>query len=216
MSTCTTPRLPAQLGRLRAGGYTPPLALVAALLLAVQPGQAAQTAAPAASARPAAKPAPQRQRLKSQAKALALASETVENLNAAQLEIAARVLTGTADCEFSQTVAVAPLEGHPGHFRVGFKKAVYTMVPQETSTGAVRLEDKKAGVMWLQIPAKSMLMNSKLGQRMVDSCLHPEQRAAVGAANSTTDPVANSALNPSAAAARAVALDAAAPVATVR
>jgi hypothetical protein len=30
--------------------------------------------------------------------------------------------------------------------------------------------------MWLQIPSKSMRMNSKIGQRMVDSCTHVEQR----------------------------------------
>jgi hypothetical protein len=34
---------------------------------------------------------------------------------------------------------------------------------------------------WLQIPSKSMLMNAKVGQRMVDGCMHPEQRAAVSA-----------------------------------
>ena len=40
----------------------------------------------------------------------------------------------------------------------------------------VRLEDRKAGVVWLQIPSKSMLMNAKLGQRLVDSCLNEAQR----------------------------------------
>jgi hypothetical protein len=91
------------------------------------------------------------------------------------------VLTGKADCEFNQSIDVQPMSGKPGVFKVGYKHDSYTMVPQETSTGAVRLEDKKAGVMWLQIPSKSMLMNSKIGQRMVDSCMHAEQRAAVGA-----------------------------------
>ena len=37
--------------------------------------------------------------------------------------------------------------------------------------------------MWLQIPSKSMLMNSKIGQRMVDSCTHAEQRLAVTTKN---------------------------------
>lgn len=133
-------------------------------------------------AKPAAKPGSSRQQLKSEAKGLALATETVEQISQAQLDVAARVLTGDADCEFNQKVQVSAVEGHPGLFHVGFKKAVYRMVPQETTTGAVRLEDKKAGVMWLQIPSKSMLMNSKIGQRMVDSCTHSEQRAAVAAA----------------------------------
>ena len=50
------------------------------------------------------------------------------------------------------------------------------MTPEHTTTGAVRLEDKKNGMMWLQIANKSMLMNSKIGQRMVDNCVHPSQK----------------------------------------
>ena len=98
-----------------------------------------------------------------------------------QLQIADRVLTGDAACEFDQTVSVLPIDGQPGHFRVTFKKVAYTVIPEETTSGAIRLEDKKAGIVWLQIPSKSMLMNAKIGQRMVDGCMHAEQRAAVRA-----------------------------------
>ncbi len=104
------------------------------------------------------------------------------HLSEGQMQAAARVFTGDAGCEFNQHVSVKAVAGQPGHFHVGFKKAVYNMVPEETTTGAVRLEDKKAGIVWLQIPVKSMLMNAKLGQRMVDACLMPEQHAAVAAA----------------------------------
>jgi hypothetical protein len=50
------------------------------------------------------------------------------------------------------------------------------MVPQPTTSGAVRLEDRHAGILWLQIPAKSMLMDLRAGRRLVDDCLLPEQR----------------------------------------
>ena len=102
-----------------------------------------------------------------------------ETLSPTQLEIASRVLTGHAKCEFDQQVTVFPVEGKPGHFHVGYKNATYMMVPQETSTGAVRLEDRRAGVMWLQSPTKSMLMNTKVGQRMVDSCTQNQQRTSL-------------------------------------
>jgi hypothetical protein len=103
----------------------------------------------------------------------AFAAEALSN---GQLEAAQRVYTGTADCEFNQKVTLTPVDGTPGHFKLGYKKASYTLVPQETTTGAVRLEDRRAGIVWLQIPAKSMLMNARLGQRMVDNCTVPEQR----------------------------------------
>lgn len=44
----------------------------------------------------------------------------------------------------------------------------YHMSPVVTSTGAVRLEDTRAGAVWLQIANKSMLMNQKIGQRLAD------------------------------------------------
>lgn len=143
---------------------------------------------PAAKAKNSAKPAKSkpkqsrsREALKSEAKGLAVASETVAALTAAQMEAASRVLIGKADCEFSQQVDVQPAEGKPGHFKVNYKNASYEMVPEETTTGAVRLQDKRNGVMWLQIPSKSMLMNSKLGQRMVDSCMVASQKTVADA-----------------------------------
>lgn len=175
------------------------LAALAALSGAAQAADPVKPNEAKAGAKPAAKPAPRpatpREQLKSEAQGLALATETVEQISDAQLDVAARVLTGPAQCEFNQTVTVDAVEGKPGYFVVGFKGQRYLAVPQETSTGAVRLEDRKAGIVWLQIPVKSMLMNSHVGKRLVDACTHPEQRAAVhaaevagraGAATSTT------------------------------
>jgi len=112
------------------------------------------------------------------AKAVTPVAVVEEPLTQAQLDVAPRVFTGRAACEFSQTVDVKAVEGKPGYFKVAFGKASYTMTPQETTTGAVRLEDRKAGVVWLQIPAKSMLMDMRAGHRLVDACQHAEQRAA--------------------------------------
>lgn len=97
-------------------------------------------------------------------------------LSEEQMAVAPRVHAGAADCEFNQKVHITPHPEKPGRFRLQFGKMVYNMAPEPTTTGAVRLEDKHAGVVWLQIPSKSMLMNAKAGQRMVDSCQHDEQR----------------------------------------
>jgi len=99
-------------------------------------------------------------------------------LTPGQLDAASHVFVGTAACDFDNKVTLTAIDGHPGHFQLAHKKSVYTMVPEETTTGAVRLEDKKAGAVWLQIPAKSMLMNAKLGQRVADGCRMNEQAAA--------------------------------------
>ena len=96
-------------------------------------------------------------------------------LSSEQLTTADRVLLGQSRCEFDQSVNVAAVPNQKGWFNVEFKGKSYLMAPESTTTGAVRLEDKKNGMMWLQIANKSMLMNSKIGQRMVDNCVHPKQ-----------------------------------------
>ena len=133
-------------------------------------------------------PAANKQQREDRAKGLALGHETAQRISETQLRIADRVLTGDAACEFNQTVSVLPIEGQPGHFRLTFKQVAYTVVPEETTSGAIRLEDKKAGIVWLQIPSKSMLMNARVGQRMVDGCMHAEQRAAVKAVEGAGKP----------------------------
>jgi hypothetical protein len=88
------------------------------------------------------------------------------------------VHTGRMVCELGNAVSVMPDPQQATQFIVQMKKSTFYMTPVETSTGAVRLEDKQAGAMWLQLPHKSMLMNSKLGQRMADECQSEYQTVA--------------------------------------
>ncbi len=106
-----------------------------------------------------------------------VAPEPVDNtpLNEEQIAVAPYVHAGDANCEFKNKVTITPDADNPGRFRLQFGKMIFNMAPEPTTTGAVRLEDKKAGVVWLQIPTKSMLMNTKVGQRMVDFCMHSAQ-----------------------------------------
>lgn len=161
--------------------HTNTLAAAAAAILLISSSAYANTPAKV----PAKAPAKAVKVAKAMPAAAAVAAAPVV-LTQGQLDAAARVYTGAASCEFDQTVNLAPIDGKPGHFKLSHKKASYTVVPEETTTGAVRLEDRKAGIVWLQIPAKSMLMNAKLGQRMVDSCLHAEQRNAAAPAEGAT------------------------------
>jgi hypothetical protein len=154
------------------------VAIIAAALAALCASPVtAETSDKTAKTTKSSKPSTSRAELSSKAKGLALATETVEQITETQLAMADRVLVGRSSCEFDQSVQVAPVPNKRGYFNVEFKGKSYLMAPEATTTGAVRLEDKKAGMMWLQIANKSMLMNSKIGQRMVDNCVHPGQRA---------------------------------------
>ena len=92
-----------------------------------------------------------------------------------ELQIAERVYTGRMACELGAFVNIEADTQSPGRFHVEGKGFKYHMAPVATTTGAVRLEDQRAGAVWVQIANKSMLMNQKQGQRMADVCMSPQQ-----------------------------------------
>lgn len=92
-----------------------------------------------------------------------------------ELAIAERVHVGRIPCELGAFVTVTADTVSPGRFHVEGKGFKYYMSPVTTSTGTVRLQDDKSGAVWLQILNKSMLMNQRIGQRLADECMSPEQ-----------------------------------------
>jgi hypothetical protein len=88
-----------------------------------------------------------------------------------------RVHVGKLPCELGTSVTLEADPKAPGYFNLQTGKLKYRMSPVVTTTGAIRLEDKKAGAVWLQLANKSMLMNQKLGQRLADECMSPAQAA---------------------------------------
>ena len=99
-----------------------------------------------------------------------------ERLTDAELEISKTIQTGRIQFELGADVTVSADERNPGFFHVVAGKQRYYMHPVESRTGAVRMEDNRAGAMWLQLGNKSMLMNQRLGQRIADECVTPTQR----------------------------------------
>ncbi|MGJ7542718.1 hypothetical protein [Variovorax sp. LT1R16] len=166
---------------------TKTLALIAAAALAFPLMATAQStdAKPAAkaAAKPAAKPAPKkkpqvtRRAAKAVEEVTPIDTNTDVTLNEADLAVAGRVHTGKIQCELGADVTVTPDEKKPGFFTVSTKGAKYRMHPVESRTGAIRLEDPRAGAMWLQLGNKSMLMNQKQGLRLADDCQAPAQIA---------------------------------------
>jgi hypothetical protein len=140
----------------------------------------------AKTSKPAAKPAKQRQaapassvsrtEIRSTATQMAAGIAAAEAaLEPAELAIAESVHTGVMPCEMGTSVTLASDPAAPGYFNMHGKNFRFRMVPVITVTGAIRLEDRQAGAVWLQLPNKSMLMNQKIGQRMADGCMSQSQ-----------------------------------------
>ncbi len=101
--------------------------------------------------------------------------------SAEQLTAADIAHLGEYACDLDDAVYVQATPQHEGYLDVQHNKAVYTMKPVLSSTGALRLEDVRGRMFFLQIANKSMLMDQKVGQRVVDGCVHEKQRAAAAA-----------------------------------
>ncbi|AEK63356.1 hypothetical protein [Collimonas fungivorans] len=93
---------------------------------------------------------------------------TLPNLLKLEPTPSASLLTGNFYCELGNRVDLAG--GAGSEVKLNWKGRSYPMTTVSTTTGAVRLEDKASGLVWIQIPAKSMLLNSKLGQQLANEC----------------------------------------------
>ncbi|AIJ48088.1 hypothetical protein SR914_15270 [Comamonas testosteroni] len=159
--------------------------MIAAPLVAISHSAVAQTAPKAKTAAakkaPAVKKAPAKGKAAAAAAAGAGAAAVAAGpasaaLGTEELAVAERVHKGRIACELGAYVNVNADTANPGYFIVDGRGFKYHMAPVKTSTGTVRLEDKAAGAVWLQIANKSMLMNQKAGQRLADECMSPEQQ----------------------------------------
>ena len=134
--------------------------------------KAAAKSAPVAKASPAAV---RRSALKAVEEGTPIDDDLNIKLSADDLELAKRVYVGNIPCELGSSVTLTADEKRLGFFTVSIKNNRFRMHPVESRTGAIRLEDPKAGAMWLQLGNKSMLMSQKLGQRLADECMSPAQ-----------------------------------------
>lgn len=168
------------------------------------PKAAAPAAAPTQGAKPAPKQAtpkpatPKQAGRKPAAKPLPPPPPPLAEANEEQLAAAKQAYLGVYECEFKQSVLISPHSKVEGYIDVAWQKQVFVMKPVLSSTGALRLEDVTGRTLMVQIANKSMLLDVKVGQRLVDECIHPEQRAAIEAAKSASAPEPGSGLGISA------------------
>ncbi len=144
--------------------------ILAAIMLSLALPAMAQAATPAAAK--AAKPAK-----KSVKKAVAAPAETPPPAASdEQKSAAAMAYVGEYACEFDEAVNVSSNPKYEGYLDMSLKKQHWVMKPVLSSTGALRLEDVTGRMLMIQIANKSMVMDTKIGQRLVDGCMHEKQR----------------------------------------
>jgi hypothetical protein len=168
---------------------------VALILCAALPAFAQAPARPAP--KPAAKPVAKAAAKGAPAKKIPAPppEPVLTEADEAQVAASERTYLGEYACEFKEKVQI---DKHPkvaGYINVAWKKQVITMKPVLSSTGALRLEDVTGRTLMIQIANKSMLLDTKIGQRLLDDCIHPEQVKLMEAARAAklADPEAEAA-----------------------
>ncbi len=92
-----------------------------------------------------------------------------------QLAAAALILFGDYACEFGKSLRVSLNPKFDGYVDLLFDKQMFTLKPVLSHTGALRLEDVGGRLLLVQIAFKSMVMDVKIGQRLIDDCVHQTQ-----------------------------------------
>jgi hypothetical protein len=100
--------------------------------------------------------------------------------------------TGAMPCDSNVTVTVSKDAKRSDGFVVAMGKTSYPTTRVATDSGAIRLENKASGIVWLQMANKSMLFNEKAGKRLANNCRNDAQ---VAAEKSMTTSTASSAFD---------------------
>jgi uncharacterized protein YaaQ len=78
-------------------------------------------------------------------------------------------------CELGNKVTIYTNEQDADHVALRWKTRLHRMTRVGTSTGASRFENTTFGLVWIGIPAKSMLLDSKANRQLANECKNADQ-----------------------------------------
>lgn len=95
--------------------------------------------------------------------------------------------TKSADlsCELGNRLTIYKNDADDKHIAIRWNKRISRLTRVSTSTGANRFENHKVGLVWIGIPAKGILLDSKKGQQLANECKNVEPASAAATPAST-------------------------------
>ncbi len=82
-------------------------------------------------------------------------------------------------CELGNKITIYTNATDNAHIALRWKKRLHRLSRVGTTTGAQRFENPHWGLIWIGIPAKGMLLDSKLNRQLANECKNAEQAAPV-------------------------------------
>lgn len=81
------------------------------------------------------------------------------------------------NCELGNKITLHESATDQDHVALRWNKRLTQLTRVSTTTGAKRYENQKQGLVWIGIPAKGMLLDSKKGQQLANECKSSAQLA---------------------------------------
>ena len=85
-------------------------------------------------------------------------------------------------CELNNKVTIYSNENDPANIALRWKKRVHRLSRVGTTTGALRFENAYWGLIWIGIPSKGILLDSRLNRQLANECKNAKQSEPVTAA----------------------------------
>lgn len=149
------------------------------ILCAVMGGHAVQAAAQTAPSAKASTEKPKKKAAKKTTKqksAAAAAAATQTGLDEEEREPDIAASTSIEySCELGNKVTIYTNADDNKHIGMRWKTRLMRLTRVDTTTGANRFENRRLGYVWLGIPAKGILLDSKKGQQLANECKNAEQ-----------------------------------------
>lgn len=79
------------------------------------------------------------------------------------------------NCALGDKVTIFSNGADDKHIALRWNKRLMRLTRVDTSTGANRFENRRQGIVWIGIPAKGILLDSKKGQQLANECKSAEQ-----------------------------------------
>ena len=79
------------------------------------------------------------------------------------------------NCALGDKVTIFSNETDDKHIALRWNKRLLRLTRVDTSTGANRFENRRQGIVWIGIPAKGILLDSRKGQQLANECKSAEQ-----------------------------------------
>lgn len=79
------------------------------------------------------------------------------------------------NCELGNKVTIYANTTDDKHIALRWKKRLHRLTRVGTTTGAQRFENVRYGLIWIGIPAKGMLLDSRANRQLANECKNAEQ-----------------------------------------